>query len=87
MSETAYRFEPCRGHFSRTLLAQGGVGAADAPHCGVRMYASFGSPCPPCPAPKSPREKGAIFDSVFRVVGEQFRWGLRTFFVAVFLRP
>ena len=28
MSETAYRFESCRGHFSRALLAQGGVGTA-----------------------------------------------------------
>ena len=26
MSETAYRFESCRGHFSRALLAQGVVG-------------------------------------------------------------
>ncbi len=28
MSETAYRFESCRGHFSRALLAQGVVGTA-----------------------------------------------------------
>ena len=31
MSETAYRFESCRGHFSRALLARGVVGTAVDP--------------------------------------------------------
>ena len=35
MPETAYRFESCRGHFSRRLLARGGVGTAVSGLCGV----------------------------------------------------
>ena len=64
MSETTYRFESCRGHFSRRLLAHAGVGLRTRDACGVA-----------CATPRIPRlaRLGVHQNTLAKIV--EARWG------------